>query len=359
MAVGAILTLVISYPLWTSDRAFPLVPFIGGHWQLPLPENGIFILLIGLTSLSLIIPRRDIMTGLVALFMLVALFEDINRAHPWMWYLLLSFGALAFSKQKDRAFLSTLRILTIGIYLWSGIHKFHLNFFEVSWPTMLDAFLGSGAVEKYPGLVSAGYAIPFIEAAFGLGLALPKLRQFAVIGLIAMHVFILLALGPTGKNWNAVVWPWNVTMLLNLLILFVKEKEWRPRIRLLPSVYHNLVVLCFCILPVLHSFSNWPGYLSWSIYTNRQSNLLILYDEGSYHCLPDAVRALTPPPGDKIGSIYLMDWSQKTLGTPHFPHPKVFRAVQADLKTRCSGKQVPDIIIKDRIDGEWKSTLLD
>ena len=359
IALGTIATLIVSYPLWTSDRAFPTVPFIGEDWQLPLPSTGVFIALLCFTSLSLFIPQRGIMTGLVALFSLIALSEDINRAHPWMWYMLLSFGALAFSQQKDRSFLSTMRILTICIYFWSGLHKIHLNFFDLTWPTMVDALIGNGTIDAYPDLVYTGYFIPFIEAGLALCLAFPKTRRFAVAGLISMHIFILLALGPIGKNWNAVVWPWNFTMLLGLLILFGKEKEWRPRIKVMPSVYHNLVVLIFGLMPILHSFTSWPGYLSWSIYTNRTSNLLILYDQESYECLPEELQTTLPPAEDQVGSLYLMDWSRKTLGTPHFPHEKVFRAIQADLKQRCPQKQGPDLVIKDRINGEWESRLLE
>ena len=70
----------------------------------------------------------------------------------------------------------------------------------------------------------AGLALPMFEILAALGLLFAKNKQRYALLLIAMHIFILIFLSPLGINYNSIVWPWNVLMILYLIILFYHIK---------------------------------------------------------------------------------------------------------------------------------------
>lgn len=355
LSVGFFATILLSQPLWTSDRDFPLVPVLEQDWNIPLPSDTLFLCLLGASILSLLVPRRNITTALLAILCLAAMAEDINRVHPWMLYFTVSFIALALSKQRDRNFLNTLRILTISIYFWSGFHKWNQNFFEQTWPYMLEGILGNDLANSW--LQETCYAVPIIEAGLGIGLAFPRTRTLAIAGLIGMHCFILLALGPLGRNYNPVVWPWNIVMLFNLLVLFGREKEWRLQFRISRRIFHNLIILLFCLLPILHTFYIWPPYLSWSIYSKKQSSLAIVFDHSSKDCILEDLVQIPPKEGE-IKTVYLLNWANEILKTPNFPSDKVYKAFVKKICDECPSARSIDFIAKERKWGKWTSELL-
>ncbi len=356
ISVGFIFTLFLSIPLWTSNRDFPIVPLLGENWTLPLPHKTILVLLIGTCFLSLFIPRRNFTTGFIAAISLIAMFEDINRAHPWTWYFTLSFIAIALSKQRDLSFLNTLRILTIFIYFWSGFHKWNLNFFEQSWPYLLEGIIGPELANSW--IRNTCYLVPFLEAGMGLGLVFIKTRKIAILGLVSMHIFILLALGPLGRNYNAVVWPWNVVMLVNLLVLFHKEKEWQPKRFRIKREFHSLIILLFGILPLLHTFYLWPSYLSWSIYSKQQSSLLIITHKESTHCINTEGQEELSLDGE-IKTFYLVNLANEILHAPNFPHSKVYKAFADKTCRECQKAESIEFIIKERKWRKWASEVLE
>ena len=70
----------------------------------------------------------------------------------------------------------------------------------------------------------AGLALPIFEILAALGLLFSKSKKLFALLLIGMHIFILIFLSPLGINYNSIVWPWNVLMILYLIILFYHIK---------------------------------------------------------------------------------------------------------------------------------------
>ena len=73
-----------------------------------------------------------------------------------------------------------------------------------------------------------------------------------------MHVFIPAAIGPLGRNYNTVVWPWNVAMVAFLLLLFFRPAD-EPRARDIVwgsgFAFQKLVLVLFLAMPALHLFN--------------------------------------------------------------------------------------------------------
>jgi len=353
LAIGFISTLLLSYPLWTSNRSFPLAPLWGDAMAISLPGNTAFILLLTAALLSLLLPRRDLTAGVTAIICTWAMVEDINRAHPWMLYYTLGWATIALTHQKDIQFTVLMRLLMVCVYFWSGVHKINPNFFEYAWPYLVEGVVGK--VGQGSVGLQLGYAIPVIESGLAIGLLFPRSRKWAMSLLIAMHIGILMSIGPTGQNWNLVVWPWNLIMVVNLLILFSKERTWLPKVRIARWWFANLFILLVGIMPALHILHLWPPYLSWSVYSMKQSELLITVDEHSAACLPkNLLEADFAPSEAGLKTYYLLDWSTQSLKTPHFPHSLVYARVAEELCSSCKSESYLEIVERERYWKRWQ-----
>lgn len=71
---------------------------------------------------------------------------------------------------------------------------------------------------------------------------------------IAMHVFILLVLGPVGHRFNVVIWPWNLAMIVFLFILFFRRTE-EPALRDIVwgrgFMFQKVALILFGVMPAL------------------------------------------------------------------------------------------------------------
>ena len=121
---------------------------------------------------------------------------------------------------------------------------------------------------------------------------------------IAMHAFILLAIGPFGQNSNSVVWPWNIAMICFLLILFWHCRTCRPGNCLArEGVYQRIVLVAFRDRAGVELLQSVGGYLSSALYSGVRNTARHLCDG----CLEG------PPPEADRGA-YL---SEQQAGNEH------------------------------------------
>ncbi len=142
--------ILLSLPLWHGQRMFPLVPMIPGLPTLPAPFDyalvGLLLLTLALNAIW--IQRRFTIALLLLIFWLV--FFDQMRLQPWVFIyvlILIPFARLDFSKEKEKAsyslaVLNYLQVLLVGVYCWSGLHKFTPSFIEITHPICSKACFG-------------------------------------------------------------------------------------------------------------------------------------------------------------------------------------------------------------------------
>jgi hypothetical protein len=105
-----------------------------------------------------------------------------------------------------------------------------------------------------------------------------------VVGAILMHVFILFSIGPWGHDWNSVVWPWNVAMVVFTLILFWRAPDNPSLLAVLKpegSAFRGIVLILFAFMPVLNFFGLWDSYLSASLYSGSPEEGYVYATDGS------------------------------------------------------------------------------
>jgi hypothetical protein len=326
--------MLISIPLWLTERDYPLLPLIPGLPALPAPWDKVFF---GVLLLSLVLAFRFFRsaTGLFLAGALFSFLSDQNRGQPWLymyWIMLL------LALQRAPAALVSCRVALSGVYVWGGIQKLNSAFQEVAVPWFVSPasdWLPSACLPALRGLLATA---PFVEIFIGLGLWIPSLRRPAIVAAFLIHLSALLFLGPLGHSYNFVVWPWNVAMLVLVLVLF-------PAGASLGTVFHlrrawcalTLLVL-FWLLPIFSYSGHWPSYFSFALYSANLARAEIYLGDSVRQRLPESmqcfVRPLGKAPHPRIQGPYLFDqqtWAMAVLGAAPWPEPGGFQSVRRYL----------------------------
>lgn len=222
--------LLLSYPLWHSSRDYPSIPVLSGlYFSNSFFDNSLFTLVLGLLLWGCIRPLSSFNIILLNLISLFWVCQDQSRLQPWFViynFILFIIITARRNKFKDQISLAAVQLIVAAIYFWSGLQKFNTSFFLETYPWLVNPFLQiiPESLEGYFGL--GALLVPFIEMGAGLALLFNWQRKKIVILLMLMHAFILTCLGPLGHNWNSVVWPWNLAMLILNFLLFYEEQNF-------------------------------------------------------------------------------------------------------------------------------------
>ncbi len=346
---------LLSLPLWHGQRLFPLIPLIPEFPALPVPFDyilaGLFLLLLLLNGIWI---QRRLTIALLG-FTALMIFFDQMRLQPWVFLyllILIPFALVDFSKEKDKtaqsfAVLNYLQVLLVGVYCWSGLHKFTPSFIETTHLYLLKGLFrvpdGHWLLEQ----LELGYGAAAIEFLVGLGLVFPKTRNIAVLGATATHLLIIAWLSPVGGNTNYVVIPWNIAMIALVWLSCYHQKNrlslWRPAQPRLRMATLALAMLVW-VMPVLNLKEQWDAYLSFNLYTERISHLYV-------GLRMDALKKSDPRlsayygEGSLIAEGKVIDvtaWAFGELHVPVYPAPRVFRAIGRHF---CKSGVNPDEIM--------------
>src|SRR5439155_13636670 len=129
--------------------------------------------------------------------------------------------------------------------------------------------LPSWVMEALRGAVTTA---PYVELAIGLALWIPALRYAAITSALLIHAAALLFLGPLGRNYNWIVWPWNLAMIALVLVLFTGQRPGMAKtLRELRCSRPALVVtILYSLLPILSYFGWWDSGFSFTLYAENQ-----------------------------------------------------------------------------------------
>ena len=331
VCLGLFFGVLFSWRLWLSgDRHFPVLPCFG-LGRLPSPFD--WPLLIGLLSLSVVaivrVWDRCVAIGLVALLLVLGVLDQM-RWQPWAYQYLLCLAPMCFvSKGEDRqgvaAVLDFARLMVVATYVWSGIHKFGVQFQRTYRSDVVDGWLESTSGWLHQLILWNGYLVPWIEILIGLCLLLPWTRQVGVYLAIATHAFILATIGPLGASSNSVIWPWNLGMVGIVLALFWR---WRGAVlvdlfavkRLRPLALATAILVV--AMPVGSISGKWPQYFSFHLYSGHHMRMaLMIHNEGAAEMDPfytEMMTVATPAPGQEPThrELSIGNWAYAELNVP-------------------------------------------
>ncbi len=341
--LGFLAGLLLSPRLWLSTRTYPLTPAADLWPGIPYPLDHVwYIALLGLLGAVLVVPRpRRLLVAFLVLGGLLAL-GDQSRWQPWAYqYFLIGIALAAYpwqdaekNPEQAAASLNACRVIVAGTYFWSGVQKFNWSFLYEGFPWLLQPFV-SPTETVQPWLAAGGLAAALVEMGLGIGLLVRPLRTAAIVGVCAMHFFILLCLGPLGHNFNRVVWPWNLVMPLFTLILFARSGPLGSAGMLRPHrAVHVMALLLLGVMPALSFVGLWNHYLSAALYSGNTLQGFVYVRASAAEQLPAQLRR-----GVVQGDVYVvnvMDWSMDELQVPDYPSLRVYRNI-----ARLYLRQVP------------------
>jgi uncharacterized membrane protein YphA (DoxX/SURF4 family) len=319
IVAGAIAGMALSHKLWLSARFYPLTPVFPFLKPIPSPYDYV---LFGATlfalALSAITPR--LIPFFATLAVVFALYDQ-SRLQPWFYESFFLLLGVAFASPN------ACRLIVATTYFWSGVQKVNTGFIHDLFPSLLEPFLrhlphGAQALVHPLSVVA-----PFLEVWIGIALLGRKFRAAAIVMAIAMHAFILIAMGPWGPNHDYVIWPWNMAMAASVVILFWKTKESARQILIGRDAFHIGALLLFGIAPLLSFFGVWDHYLSSAMYASTENHGMIFISNKMFDRLPDGIADYVRVETPEIDSIDIGEWSADELKVPPYPGIRIYKNI--------------------------------
>ncbi|MBN9415285.1 MAG: hypothetical protein J0I12_07580 [Candidatus Eremiobacteraeota bacterium] len=293
----------LSRRAWTGPRLAPRTPVFPGA---PSVE-ALFPALFGLLALSLVGSW-----AVAPLVVLLGLFcaSDWTRFRPWLYQNVCLILSLTYLPPAQA--LLACQLVTVSIYFWAGLMKVNRLFVEVVMPYIT----GPLCKNRFPGRVS--YAIPFVEAALGLGLLFPVTRGISILGALGMHAFILLCFSRWGHKTHREIWPWNAAMALNNVLLFGFSSSSALDILWGSHLWHRLLLLLFAVLPVLGFWNRLDPVFSHGHMAGRHCFGALFLTRRLQRRLPERLRGLC----HSQGRYFMLDISQWWMEELRVPPPQ-------------------------------------
>lgn len=318
----------MSFNLWLSwGRTFPELPILDFLSYIPSQlSDSVAILSVLLMIGAFIKPAKGFLIVLLVLEIFLMSLDQM-RWQPALFQFLITLYIGMFS---PKVFKSYFFFLLSATYVFSGLHKLNLGYVNFMWGKFfLIDYLGIPPEIAYHRLVkAAGLILPLIEILAGL-LLWTRFRKIGWSLLIVMHLLLLLALGPLGTNFNSIIWPWNVLMIV-FAILYLKDEPLTFSLNYFQNFTGVVLILILVILPISSFFGMYSPYLSFSLYSGNSDYLYV-----NSSCLE--IEKNTFKSMDFKGKTYrdVFDWSMTELNIPMVPYQPVFKDFKYYYNKQC------------------------
>ncbi|MEO8112267.1 MAG: hypothetical protein ABI594_19625 [Ginsengibacter sp.] len=357
-----LLAKIISWKVWLASRLFPVIPPFDFLFAPQAVHLFLFVLSLSCIAALLIFPTNTVLQIGVIIIELLSCSLDQNRWQAWEYQYIFIVLALLINRRNERNALNTIAFIFISIYFFSGLGKMNAAFsgFLQRELIFLEIVKAKNSYSYNLLLYHLGYLLGLLEIFLGIGLAFMRTNKPAAILLICMHLGILALLGPFGINYNVIIWPWNIAIILYLYLLFIRRDPPTLSFHSLKNGWNKIFILFFGLLPFLNFFGYWDYFLSSSLYSYKPPEM--------YICIHDTEKnkALMPFAISKK-SIFICDsnatvinvrtWSMKEMNVPAYPEIRVYKKIKQQLLSRYPGMNAT-FIISEYTDGIKRKTEL-
>jgi hypothetical protein len=373
IAVAYVCGILFSFKLWLSlHRAFPRVALIRGlPTFLSSYDFLLSILLLGALALVAVSRSRRYLLVAIVLVLPLVLF-DVSRLQPWVYQYVLMLAVLACGRtgvansdktDDDERVLVTLQLIVALLYFWSGTQKLNWSFGHEVMPILLG-WAGIHLPAPYLFVPVLGIVAALLEASIGVGLLIRQTRKTAVVMALGMHFILLLILVVAQRN--TVVWPWNVAMMIMVVLLFwrsdlsvARGELWRWRGSALAGHAPKAVVIICGLAPALSFAGWWDMYLSGALYSGNTAVAVIRVNDKIRGGFSDKVqqKVFTTSTGELMLPVY--EWSMAELNVPPYPEPRAYRQLARAVCAGTPDQKEIELIVKGRpalLDGSCEVT---
>lgn len=334
VAVGLLISILTSYNLWAGQRWLPPSPFIKDLYLAPPYDYILFITQIILLLILLFTTRVRPVIVMILMLNIFMVLLDQNRLQPWFFIYNSILVVLFFYNWRiDNvnhyySYFIVLQLLFSAVYVFSGLQKMNSGFMQETFPWFIKPLSSIFSERQMLALNKTAFMVPWLEVIIGVFLLIKPLRFIGIPMLIILHLLIFFLMGPFGKNYNSVIWSWNIVMVVIGLLLFSGKTTERyfsiAHLFAVPVFY--VVIVFFWIMPFTNLFNKWETYLSFSLYSGNTHNATIELNEKAMEKLPFYIRHYVKNESGK-NILYPKWWCMGELNVPLYPEKRVFERV--------------------------------
>ncbi len=321
ISVSLIASLIVAQRGWVMDkRIYPHLPILDSLSIAQPIEPFLYGVMLTALAVFNFNQRKKLFASIYALSAIFTIALDQTRMQPWFYLFSIMFF-LSASLQSDNSgkacvsVLNALRICIMGTYLFAGIQKLNITFCQTVVATLMSKVIPDMPLQMG---MAIGIPVAVAEAALSLLLSFPstcRLGAYLAIGFHAVTLWML-----TQQDWNAVVWPWNISMIALVYLLFIRSKPVSVLGLFKPdSVQKIIAVLLFLFLPVLNFFGRWDNYLSSALYSGNVPVLRIQVNDEDEANLPSSIRQAIDIRDKSAPTLVVERWAMDELGVPAYP----------------------------------------
>jgi len=311
--------------IWFSERLFPMIPVFD---ELLIPSFSIDVILISVFVLSFLTfvfkPTWKFGLPVVTIYIFWVLLDQ-NRIQPFYFEMIFMVMALTQFDKNPKVVKQCILLILVGTYFWSGMHKWNDFFFE-KWANGLSKRIPF--VPEWMRLLFT-YAVPFLEASFGILLIFPKTRKAGIWLIAIMHAIILTTFIKGGYGY--IVFPMTFFNVFVLFYLFYKS-SFSPKelftIKHPKSISLGLIAIVF---PFLNFIGFYDHILAFSYFSGKPKYCKIYFNNPKdIEALPEHIRLNVK---HELQDYYidLNDWSGRTIGVIVYPEIRVYKKVQKHI----------------------------
>lgn len=319
ICIAWLIAKTITYKTWISDRLFPVISVFDFLSDIPNSIHlGLYFLSLVGIILIFILPKNKTIISIFLFFEISSCLLDQMRWQPWEYQYILTFVFFILSK-NNKNFIHLTSILIITIYFLSGFNKFNGGFLTFFWENMflIRVFnISKEYIQSNLWLHYLGTFLALIELFLAVGLFILKKKKTIVVLIILMHLFILFLLIPI-SNYNHVVWPWNIAMIILVYLLFYNDETKIFKVSLILNKINIFIFVLLLILPVSNKIGYWCNHFSFNLYSgNLNRVILCIKDFESYPRLEKFKKKSLITNCYDYNEINILKWTMNDLYVP-------------------------------------------
>lgn len=324
-----ILLILATWPLWWRNGAFPVISLIDG-FALPILADRVVVSILLASCLHIACApeswQSDRPVRVVAIVAALILSVDSQqRLQAWHWLFVLGLGA-SFFKPEDS--LRLLRSILASVYVCSALSRIAPIAYHGMSAAIVDQLLGMTGIrrEMVDGRMAEVLCqtLNIGELIVGLLLIWPTSRRYGILSAMALHVTLLLALGPLGLRHHNGVLLWNLCFLCLIPVVFsgpVADSNSSRAIRCWNYRAATILIWVFPLSGLIGIADNWPA---WQLYSTRPESWILRIREVDIHYLDEHIRPYVsePAPLDDWVVVRLDRWSLAETDSPLYPEDR-------------------------------------
>lgn len=323
-SIAFLFSLILSWRAYIpSLRIFELSPVIEFLGSTPVWADWILLILnIGCLGWLLLKPLQRAPAVAVLACTVFWVLQDLLRFQPYTYMYVFTILLAVFFESQG---LNALKIMVGSVYVWAGLHKINATFFLDLFPGLLAPFY---KFPKEPSLFAALvalviFSVPLFEAAIGLLLVfVPRRRRLTLLMAFLMCAVVLICLGLDGYSWNMIVWPWNLYLLLLVLILLYEPAAAGEKVQFRFDTATLATIALFSIAPALTLFGWGHSYPSFKLYSGNTKGAEVIFSQNEdLASLPNNLGQLV----GRAQRLPLVDWTAHEFALVVYPETYVFR----------------------------------